>query len=75
MSKAQNCTSLVMRAGMQRIEVRDAVNAEDHRLTVEHEALLADLPSRLRKPSAGAMPPTGLSLEDLTGTSRRASST
>jgi hypothetical protein len=24
---------------MQRVEIRDAVDAEDHRLTVEHEAL------------------------------------
>jgi hypothetical protein len=36
MSKAQNW----MLSGMQRIEIGDAVNAEDHRFTVEHEPFL-----------------------------------
>ena len=36
---------VIVQAGMQGIEIGNAVNAQDHRLAVEHEALLADLPN------------------------------
>ena len=52
MSKAQNW----MLSGMQRIEIGDAVNAEDHRFTVEHEALLPDLASGFDDPWISAAP-------------------
>ena len=45
---------LVMLAGMERIEIRDAVNAQDHRLAVEDEELLADLPGSLDDPVISA---------------------
>jgi hypothetical protein len=49
MSKAQNW----MLSGMQRIEIGDAVNAEDHRFTVEHEPFLPDLPQPRRSTDSG----------------------
>jgi hypothetical protein len=41
---------------MQRIEIGDAVNAEDHGFTVEHEALLPDLASGFDDPWISAAP-------------------
>jgi hypothetical protein len=43
-----------MLAGMQGIEIGDAVDAQDHRPAVEHEARLPDLASRLDDPKRGA---------------------
>jgi hypothetical protein len=36
---------VVAQAGVKGIEIRNAVDAQDHSLALEHEALLADLPN------------------------------
>jgi hypothetical protein len=41
---------------MERIEVGDAIHAQDHRLAVEHEALLPDLAGGLDYPGIAAGP-------------------
>jgi Phasin protein len=51
---------VIVQAGMQGIEIGDAVNAQDHRLAVEHEALQADLPNANSHNSAfGTLPGKG----------------
>jgi hypothetical protein len=47
---------LVMLAGMQRVEVCDAIDAQDHRLAVEDEARLPDLTSGFHNPGIAARP-------------------
>jgi hypothetical protein len=41
---------------MQRVEVRDAIDAQDHRLAVEHETLLADHAGGFDDPGIAARP-------------------
>jgi hypothetical protein len=45
---------MVVQTGVECIEVRDAVDAEDHRLTVEHKTLLADFAGGLDDPRVPA---------------------
>jgi hypothetical protein len=41
---------------VQRIEIGDAVNAQDHRFAVEDEPFLPDLPRRFNDPGMSARP-------------------
>jgi hypothetical protein len=55
-SKAQSCTFLVVLAGMQRVEVGDALHAQHHRLAVDDEPRLPVLQRGLDDPRIAAGP-------------------
>jgi hypothetical protein len=54
---------LIVLAAVKGIEISDAVDAEDHRLTVEYEAFLADHPSRLDDSGVSGRPVVAVARE------------